>query len=234
MPWSWIFGYLLAVILIWIGLAGWGRGMKPTTQQLFLVVGSSLMVVMIVFTLGEAFNWWDKFPRSLIGAAGILIVLDRCVRITIGRKRGGPMLLDLGRVRGPDMMINLFTGAALTWFAVTDIVEIVPKIHWTFQDISFQIFGLSLAFAVVIQGVSKRRLVERGVFHGTGLSTWEKFEGFTWEKESTTSSTLVLHKRAKNPFFRLLTLTVRSEQLQDVEEVLLQHDIPRKGVDSEP
>jgi hypothetical protein len=229
MAWTWIAGYILAGALLWIGLSKRKSDSRASSKQLFVVVGILGLLVMIAWTLDDLFHWWDRFPKEVIGIAGVLMISERCIRITFVRKRKGSTLLDLGRVPVHDMIISLFAGVALAWIAVKDLVEITQRFHWTFQDISLQIFGLSLSFAVLIQGVSKRGLMDRGVFYGTGLSRWEHIESFNWERESTTVSTLVLHKRTTMPVFNLMTLSVKSELAPAVEEVLHQHNITGNG-----
>mgnify|MGYP001197079715 CR=1 FL=1 len=229
MVWTWIAGYVLAGALLWSGLSKRKNDSRASSKQLFIVVGILGLLVMIAWTLNDLFHWWEKFPKAFIGAAGILLIIERCVRIILARKRRGSMLLDLGRVPVHDMIISLFAAVALAWIAVMDLVEITQMLRWTFQDISLQIFGLSLSFAVLIQGVSKRGLMDRGVFYGTGLSRWEQFESFNWERESATMSTLVLHKRTTIPVFNLMTLSVKSELAEAVEEILHQHNITGNG-----
>lgn len=229
MAWTWIAGYILAGALLWVGLSKRKSDSRASSKQLFIVVGILGLLAMIAWTLDDLFHWWEKFPKAFIGVAGVLFIIERCVRIVLARKKRGSMLLDLGRVPVHDMIISLFAAVALAWIAVKDLVEITQMLRWTFQDISLQIFGLSLSLAVIIQGVSRRGLMDHGIFYGTGLSRWERFESFNWERESTTMSTLVLHKRTTMPVFNLMTLSVKSELAEAVEEVLHQHKIMGNG-----
>jgi hypothetical protein len=229
MAWTWIVGYILAGALLLSGLTKRKSDSRSSSKQLFVVVGILGLLMMIAWTLDDLFHWWERFPKEIIGVAGILMIIERCVRIILARKSRGSMLLDLGRVPVHDMIISLFAGVALAWLAVMDLVQITQRLHWTFQDISLQIFGLSLSFAVLIQGVSKRGLMDHGVFYGTGLTRWEHIESFSWERESTKVSTLVLHKRTTMPVFNLMTLSVKSELAEEVEEVLHQHNITGNG-----
>ena len=229
MAWTWIAGYVLAGALLWVGLSKRKSDSRASSKQLFIVVGILGLLAMIAWTLDDLFHWWEKFPKVFIGVAGVLLIIERCVRINLGRKRSGLVLLDLGRLPVHDMIISLFAGVALAWITAMDLVWITQRLHWTFQDISLQVFGLSLSLVVLIQGVSKRGLMDRGIFYGTGLSRWEHIESFNWERESTTVSTLVLHKRTTMPVFNLLTLSVKSELAQAVEEVLHRHNIMGNG-----
>jgi hypothetical protein len=229
MSWIWVFGYLLSALSIWIGFSARFGGMKSSTKHLFAVIGFFVLLLMIGLTLDALFHWWSKFPKAVLGILGILIVLERIARITIARKRGGVLLLDLGRIPVPDMIINVFAGLGLAWFALSDLLQIVHGGVWTFHDISLQILGISISIAVMIQGVGKRSILARGVFHGTGLSAWEQIVSYSWERESTTSSILVLYKRPKVPLFKLVTLSVRVEQTPEVDEILHQHNISSIG-----
>jgi hypothetical protein len=223
---TWLVGYVLAAGLLWGGLSKHNK-LRSSSKQLSTVVGAFLLLLMIAITLDDLFNWWSKFPKELIGGFGILIILERSLRVVRARSLGGALLLDLGRIPLQDMIINLFAGIGLAWLAVMDIVGIVKIPHWAFRDISLQILGLSISYAVLIQALSKRRLVEHGVFFGTGFSAWEEIVSFGWEKESATSSTLVLHKRTTVPVLHFTSLSVKAELTGTVEEVLHQHSINR-------
>jgi hypothetical protein len=133
------------------------------------------------------------------------------------------LLLDLGHVPAQDLILNLFAGLALASLALMDIVQITRFPIWAFRDISLQILGLSIAYAVLLQGLSRRGLNERGVFFGTGLLPWGAIKSFHWEKESATRSMLVLHKQTSLPMFGIMTLSVKSESAASIEEVLRQH-----------
>ncbi len=223
---TWLVGYVLAAGLLWSGLSKHNK-LRASSRQLSTVVGAFVLFLMIVITLDDLFHWWSKFPQELIGGIGILIVFERSVRLIRARGRSGALLLDLGRIPIQDLIINLFAGAGLAWIAVMDIVEIVQMPHWAFRDLSLQILGLSISYAVLIQALSKRLLTERGVFFGTGFSPWEQIESFAWEKESGTSSTLVLHKRAKMTLLHLTVLSIKAELTGAVEEVLHQRSVTR-------
>lgn len=224
---TWIIGYVLAAGLLWGGLSKHTK-LRSSSKQLSTVVGGFVLLLTIAITLDDLFHWWSNFPRELFGVVGILIVPERTVRLFQARSHGGALLLDLGRVPLRDMIINLFAGVGLTWVAGLDIVEIVQKPHWAFRDLSLQILGLSIAYAVLIQGLSKRGLTERGVSFGTGLCPWESIQSFGWEKESATSSILVLHKRTKIPVLHFTALSVKLELTGAVEKVLHEHSIARK------
>jgi hypothetical protein len=223
---TWLLGYVLAAGLLWGGLSKHNK-LRSSSKQLAAVVGAFLLLLMIAITLDDLFNWWNRFPKELVGGLGILIVLERSIRLVRARTRGGALLLNLGRIPMQDMIINLFTGAGLAWIAVIDIVGIVQLPQWAFRDVSLQILALSFSYAVLIQALSKRGLMERGVFFGTGFSPWERIESFGWEKESVKSSTLVLHKRTLMPLLHFTSLSIKPELAGAVEEVLHQHSITR-------
>jgi hypothetical protein len=223
---TWLLGYVLAAGFLWGGLSKHNK-LRSSTKQLFTVVGVFVLILIIAMTLDDLFKWWNRFPKELIGVAGIAIVIERSVRLARAPRLGGLRLLDLGRIPGQDMIINLFVGLGLAWFSVMDIVAIVQSHHWAFRTISFHILGLSISYAVLIQAFSKRRLVEQGVFFGTGLCPYVQIESFDWEHESATSSILVLHKRTSIPVFHFTTVSIKAELTGAVEEVLRQHAIPR-------
>jgi hypothetical protein len=87
---------------------------------------------------------------------------------------------------------------------------------------------------VLIQGVSKRRFLEGGVFLGTNFLAWGKIESFGWEKESGTAATLVLYKQTTIPFFTSANISVRLEHMKQIEDVLEQHNIARKNEAPKP
>jgi hypothetical protein len=229
----WLVGYVLAAGLLWGGISKRTK-LRSTSKQLSMVVGIFVLILMIALTLDELFDWWSKFPRELLGVLGLLIVFERSVRVVQTRNRGGALQLDLGRMPMQDMIVNLFAGVGLVWIATLDIVGIVQAPHWAFKDLSLQILGLSVSYAVLVQALCKRRLMERGVFFGTGFSPWEQLESFEWEKESATSTMLVLHKRKSMPVLHFTTLSVKSELIGAVEEILHQHSVARVGEQSKP
>ena len=223
---TWLVGYVLAAGLLWGGLSKRTK-LRASSKQLSTVVGCFVLLLMIALTLDELFDWWRKFPRELLGVIGILFVFERSVRLIYARGRGGATLLDLGRMPVQDLIINLFAGIGLTWIAVLDIAGIVKAPGWAFRDISLQILGLSVSYAVLLQAFSKRKLMEHGIFFGTGFTPWEQIERFGWEKESATSTTLVLHKRTTVPVLHFTTLSIKSELIGAVEDVLLKQSISR-------
>jgi hypothetical protein len=220
-----IVGLIVSLFFIWAGFSRRLFRMRHTTRRIAVIIGFSVLLITVAIALDNIFQWWQHFPKGVIGVIGVLIVLDRVVRIGFGRKRGGAKVLDIGRIAGLDVGINVFTGVVLAWFSLRDLVTVLRLPFWTFDIISLPILGLSLAFAVLVQGLNKRALLERGIFLGTGFLSWEKIKGYTWEKESAASSVLVLRKRTKVPLLNITTLSVKSEQVRAVEEILHQHQI---------
>jgi hypothetical protein len=184
---------------------------------------------MIAFSLDKAFGWWERFPKLMVGIAGVLIVLDRFARIAVLPGRGGNTVLDLGRVGGSEVIINIIVALALAWYVMKDMGETIQVPGWKLEYISYQIFGLSVALAVLVQGVSKRRLLEGGIFLGTSFLPWSKIESFSWEKESGLAATLVFYKRTPVPIFNSANISVRLEHMKQVEDILEQHGIPKRS-----
>jgi hypothetical protein len=226
---TWIPGFILAVVLIWIGLSKRVGTMRPSTRQVIAGAGFLLLLVMIAFSLDKAFGWWAKFPKMTVGILGVLIVLDRFVRIALLPGRGGSIVLDLGRIGGAEVIVNIVVALALAWYVMKDIGDVIQAPGWKLENISYQIFGLSIALAVLVQGVSKRRLLEGGVFLGTSFLAWSKIENFGWEKESGIAATLVLYKRRAIPFFVSANISVKLEHMKQIEDILEQHNITRKS-----
>ena len=231
---AWILGFVFAGVLIWIGLSKSVGTMTPSSRQVIAAAGFLLLVVMIAFSLDKAFDWWVKFPKVIVGILGVLIVLDRFLRIALLPGRGGKVVLDLGRIGGAEVIVNIVVALALAWYVMKDIADVLQVPGWKLENISYQIFGLSIALAVLIQGVSKRRLLESGVFLGTNFLAWGKIESFGWEKESGTAATLVLYKRTTIPFFTSANISVRLEHMKQIEAILEQHNIARKSEASKP
>lgn len=226
---SWILGYIFAAILIWIGLSKHVGTMRPSFRQILAAAGFLLLILMIAFTTDKVFDWWVKFPKSAVGVLGILIVLDRFVRIAVLPGRGGNLLLDLGRIGGVEVIVNIVVALALAWYTLKDTSDIIQTPGWKFGDISYQMFGLAIALGVLIQGVSKRKLLENGVFLGTSFLAWGKIEHYSWEKDSGAAAVLVLHKRTGVPFFTTSVISVRIEHTKQIEEILQQHNISLKA-----
>jgi hypothetical protein len=226
---TWILGFVFAGVLIWIGLSRTIATMRPSSRQVIAAAGFLMLLVMIAFSLDKAFGWWVKFPKIIVGMMGLLVVIDRFVRVAVVPGRGGNTLLDLGRIGGAEVIVNIIVALVLAWYVMKGIADVVQVPGWRLEDISYQIFGLSIALAVLIQGVSKRRLLEGGVFLGTSFLAWSKIESFGWEKESGTAATLVFYKRTRIPFFTTANISVRLENMKQVEDILGQHNIVRKA-----
>jgi hypothetical protein len=231
MEFAWVLGFVFAGVLIWIGLSKSVGTMRPSYRQVIAAAGFLLLLVMIAFSLDKAFGWWEKFPKIIVGILGVLIVFDRFLRIAVFPSRGGNTVLDLGRIGGAEVIVNIIVALALAWYVMKDIADVIQAPGWKLENISYQIFGLSIALSVLIQGVSKRRLLEGGVFLGTNFLAWSKIESFGWEKASGSATTLVLNKRTTIPFFTSANISVRLEHMKQIEDILGQHNITRQGED---
>jgi hypothetical protein len=222
---TWIVGLILAGALIGGGLVKWKNPMRASTRQMSIIIGFSVLLMILAIWLDDLFHWWSKFPMELLGIAGLLLVVERTIRSLRARRLSGALLLDLGRVPLQDLIINLFAGLALVVLSVMDLIQLTRQPNWSFRSVSLQILCLSLAYAVLLQGLSRRNLNDRGVFFGTGLLPWETIHTFHWERESTTSSMLVLHKKTRLPLFDIMTISVKAGSVQSVEELLRHHAI---------
>lgn len=69
---------------------------------------------MIALSLDKAFGGWERFPKGIIGIVGVLIVLDRFVRIALLPGRDGKTILDLERIGGAAIIVNFGT-SSLAW-----------------------------------------------------------------------------------------------------------------------
>ncbi len=226
---TWILGILIGSILVFGGLSNRVTGLRASTKQLIAIMGFLVVVLAIAIMLDNMLHWWNRIPLELFGIVGVLIAGERTFRVVRSGRHNGAVVLDLGRVPVQDMIINLFLGAALAWFAVTDILAISHLSRWNLRYISIQILGLSLAYALFVQGLVKRKIMEQGLNYGTGFARWEQFERYDWERESVSSSTLLLHKRSSKLIFRLLILSIKAEHVQGVEEAIEHHNIMRIG-----
>jgi hypothetical protein len=224
-----VLGFLFAGALIWIGLSRGVGTIRPSSKQVIAAAGFLLLLVMVALSLDKAFGWWEKFPKVIVGVMGILIMIDRFVRIAFFPSRGGNIVLDLGRIGGAEVIVNIVVALALAWYVMKNISDTIQVPGWKLENISYQIFGLSIALAVLVQGVIKRKLLEGGVFLGTSFLAWGKIESFNWEKESGTAAVLVLYKRTAIPFFNSSNISVRVEHMKQIEDILEQHNIGRKS-----
>jgi hypothetical protein len=229
MEFAWVLGFVVAAALIWVGLTKRVGTLKPSSRQIVAAAGFLLLLAMIALLLDKAFGWWEKFPKAIVGMLGVLIVVDRFIRIALLPSRGGTTILDLGRIGGAEVIVNIVVALALAWYVMKDIADVIQAPGWKLENISYQIFGLSIALAVLIQGVSKRRLLEGGVFLGTSFLAWSKIESFGWEKASGTATTLVLNKRTAIPFFTSTNISVRLEHMKQIEDIFGQHNIARQS-----
>jgi len=224
-----ILGVIVGAVLIWSGMVKRESPLRSSTRQHFIAMGLFILLLMAAVSVDEIYPWWSRFPKELLGAGGLILFLERTIRVVRARNFSGELVLDLGRISRQDLIVNLFAGLSLALLSVADIVTIVRWPVWAFRDVSLQVLGIAIAYAVLLQGVSRRSLKERGVFFGTGLLPWGEIRSFHWEKESASASMLVLHTKRRLPLFNIMTLSVRSEKAPALEELLRQHAIAPDG-----
>ena len=233
MQWFWVAGYLFAIGLMVLGLSRQTR-FKVASKQVFVGLGFFVLIAMTAVVLDAQYHWSQNVPEVSLAILGCVIVLYRAIGIGRHRLRGGALLLDLGRVPIGEFLIEIIVAGALAANAVIDGARAVQTEGWTINDISFAVLELSVALAVFAQGVLKRGVRERGVFHGTGLIPWEKIDSFAWEGGKSKSQTLVLQKQSSIAMLRTVTLSIDAEQVDAVEQLLRQHNIvPAGGVPDE-
>jgi len=75
----------------------------------------------------------------------------------------------LGRFGGAEVIVDIVVALALAWYAMKGIVNVVQAPGWKLEYISYQIFGSSIALAMLIKIVSKRRFLGGGVFLGASF-----------------------------------------------------------------
>lgn len=229
MEFAWILGYVGAGLMILVGFTTHIGSLRASSRQVVAAAGFLLLLALVLLSLDKAYGWWDKFPKIVLGALGLVIVLDRFIRIAVLPGRGGKVVLDLGRIGGAEVIVNIVIALALAWYVLKDMGEVVQTPGWKLENVSFQIFGLAVAVAVLVQGVAKRKLLQEGVFLGTSLISWNKIEHYGWEKESGTAATLVLYRRTSIPFFTSTNISVQLGHMKQIEEILEQHNITKKG-----
>jgi hypothetical protein len=221
-------GYIFALLMIVVGLSKSIGTMRPSTRQVVAATGFLMLLLMIAFSLDKAVSWSDVVPKLTVGVLGIIILIDRCVRVMIVPRKGGAILLDLGHIGGFEVIINLAVALALGWYVVKNALEAMQNPMWKMADIAYQVFGFSVAVAVLIQAAGKRKLVQHGVFLGTSLLRWKNIESYGWEKESGAAPVLVLNRRAALPFLGATNISIRPDQMKSAENILVQHGVQKR------
>jgi hypothetical protein len=228
MQWFWIVGYLFAVTLIMLGFSKWTK-LKVASKQIFVGLGFFVLIAMTAVVLDEQYHWSKGVPELSLAILGCAIVLYRAIGIVQLRLRGGAVVLDLGRVPIGEFLIEMIVAGALAANALIDGVRAVQAPAWTINGISFEVLELSVAFAVFVQGVTRRSVRERGIFHGTGLIPWEKMDSFAWEGWKGKYQTLVLQKQSSIAMLRTVTLSIHADRADAVEQLLRKHNIVLAG-----
>ncbi len=224
MRWFWVAGYLFAIALIVLGLSRQTR-FKTASKQVFIGLGFFVLIAMTAIVLDSLYNWSQHVPDVWMAILGVAIVLYRAFGILRHRLRGGALLIDLGRVPIGEFLIEIIVAGALAANALIDGAKAMESPEWSIDDISFEVLELSVAFAVFVQGVLRRSVMEKGIFHGTGLIPWDKIDSFAWEEVRGNARTLILQKQSSLAMLRTVTLSVNAGQVEAVEQLLRQHNV---------
>jgi hypothetical protein len=225
---TWVLGYLFAAILIGLGLSK-GTRLKVASKQIFVAVGIFVLIAMTALVLDDLSHWSERFPNVSLAILGCLIVLYRGFSILWPWSRGGSILLNLGRVPASEFVIEMIVAAALAANAIIDGVKEINTSGWVIDNISFEVLELSVAFAVFVQGILRRNVREKGIFHGTGLVPWEKIESYGWEGQKGRWLTLILQKQSPVALLRTVTLSVSTEHVEALEKLMKQHNVAAPG-----
>jgi len=220
----WVVGYLFAAVLIGLGFSKRTR-LKVAYKQIFVALGFFVVIAMTALVLDDLYHWSERFPNVLLAILGCLIVLYRGFSIFRHWIRGGAIVMDLGRVPTSEFLIAIIVAVALAANAIIDGVKKINTAGWAIDDISFEVLELSVAFAVFVQGLLRRNVREKGIFHGTGLIGWEKIEGYAWEGQRGKWLTLILQKKSPIALLRTVTMSVGTEQVEALENLMKQHNV---------
>jgi hypothetical protein len=224
----WVVGYLFAVVLIGVGLSKRSK-LKVAYKQIFVALGFFIVIAMTALVLEDLYHWSERFPNVLLAILGCFIVLYRGFSILRHWTRSGAIVLDLGRVPASEFAIEMIVAAALAANAIIDGVKEINTSGWAIDDISFEVLELSVAFAVFIQGILRRNVRQKGIFHGTGLIPWERIESYAWEGQKGKWVTLILQKQSPVALLRTVTIAVGTEQVEALENLMKQHNVAASG-----
>lgn len=133
---TWALGFVFAVLLIWIGLSKRIGTMRPSSRQVIAAAGFLLLLMMIAFSLDKAFGWWVKFPKAIVGILGVLIALDRFARIAMLPSHGGNTVLDLCRIGGAEVIVDIVVALALAWYVIKGIADVIQAPGWKLENSS--------------------------------------------------------------------------------------------------
>ena len=224
----WIVGYLFAVVLIGVGFSKQTR-LKVAYKQIFVALGFFVVIAMTALVLDDLYHWSERFPNVLLAILGCFIVLYRGFSILRHWIRGGAIVLDLGRVPTSEFAIEMIVAVALAANAIIDGVKEISTSGWVIDDLSFEVLELSVAFAVFVQGLLRRNVREKGIFHGTGLIPWGRIESYAWEGQKGKWWTLILQKQSSIALLRTVTMSVGTGHVEALETLMKQHNVAASG-----
>jgi hypothetical protein len=225
---TWVVGFLFAAVLISVGMLKESR-LKVAYKQLFVAVGILVAIAMTALMLDELYHWSERLPNVLLAILGCFIVLYRGLSLVRHWIRGGAIVMDLGRVPTSEFAIEMIVAAALAANAIIRAVKEINTSGWLIDEISFEVLELSVAFALFVQGLLRRNAREKGIFHGTGLIPWEKIESYAWEGQKGKWLTLILQKQSPIALMRTVTMSVGTENVEALENLMKQHNIAPPG-----
>jgi hypothetical protein len=224
----WVVGYLFAVVLILVGFSKRTR-LRVAYKQIFIALGFFVVIAMTALVLDDLYHWSERFPNVLLAVLGCLIVVYRGFSILRHWSRGGAIMLDLGRVPTSEFAIEMIVAVALAANAIVDGVKEINTSGWVIDDISFEVLELSVALALFVQGFLRRNVRQKGIFHGTGLVSWENIEGYAWEGPKGKWLTLILQKKSPVAMLKTVTMAVATEHVDALEDLMKEHNIAASG-----
>lgn len=214
--------------------------MASIALYLILSFVTVLVIVMAVLVIRERRAWVHGggnkqatmgvlgdgvFALLLFGIAAILpetrgtvwvicfliwLISARMVHWFWSRRKGGLVLLDLGRsgkTKTHLLTFGILLGVGGGWFAMTSLEE------------PYTIIAVYGGLCILTFGLSHYEIRERGIFCDRGLVEWERIESFAWGEEAE----LILALQDPRLGFRLIFSQTTSLPIQPIHRQAVEH-----------
>lgn len=137
-------------------------------------------------------------------------------RFLLGRMQTGPVLVDLGRMRGQEWAV--LAGGINILIALSNIFE--PDADGAIAHGAEALFYISIGCFFIFIGLRKVQLRVRAFVHQQFIIPWDKIHGYHWEADRPGTLTLMVNTWV--PFRSQQTVSVPFEQCDIVDAILAQ------------
>lgn len=205
------------VAALFIGREMFGQRVA-VRQTMWLAVG----LVCVLLFMGVLYLFvpetWEEPLWSGLQVGFVLLLWGVIGRSVLGRRRAGPVLLDLGRTRGYQFM--LVAGGLYFFTMLVNVFINVLNNDAVIERGAELLFRISIGCYFTFLGLTRVQLRERAFVHQQSIIPWNKIRGYRWETDRL--GTLTLKVDTWWLFTSELTLSIPFEHDDAMNTILAQ------------